>query len=276
MMNIVYLTSFYYLVKLGSVSKAAEKLTYAQSTVSYHLKSLQNDYGLLYVKKAGNIDLTEKGQLIFEFIEEFIEKEEKLQKKINPTQDTLRIGTISSIMAFILTEKLAGFRRSNQHLKIEIVLKEESQLIDMLLNDQLDCIYIFDEKIDIASAYSVSKKEVPFDIISKGMLDIEHLDEYRMILTEKNCSYRAAFLKEWTFKEKVVVTLSLESPKEIIRSLQASNEMAFLPRYVTDQLPNAVFDRQELILDTPFYLQFIYDSKNSLAVDFFKKVIVET
>ncbi len=52
--------------------------------------------------------------------------------------------------------------------------------------------------------------------------------------------------------------------------------MAFLPRYVTDQLPNAVFDRQELILDTPFYLQFIYDSKNSLAVDFFKKVIVET
>ncbi|MHC5372165.1 LysR family transcriptional regulator [Enterococcus sp. LJL120] len=275
-MNIIFLTSFYYLVSLESISKAAEKLGYSQSTVSYHIKSLQDNYGILYFKKGGRVHLTETGYLVFEFIEEFLEKEEQLHKKIFKTNSTLRVGTISSILEFVLTGKINNFRRRNPHLKVEIVLKEEAELFNMLLSNQLDCIYIFDKKIEISRDYFVHKQEMSFDLISKGSSNFTQREEYRMILTDKKCTYRAAFLKEFPDKDKVTVSLELESPKEIIRLLNPINELAFLPKYVTRNLSKEEFNRQEVTLDTIFYLQFIYGKKNVLAADFFETSILNS
>lgn len=273
MMNIVFLTSFYYLVTLGSISKAAEKLGYSQSTVSYHIKSLQDNHGILYFKKSGNVNLTETGNLVFEFIEEFLEKEKKLYNKIFNTNDVLRVGTVSSILEFVLTENLNDFRRKNNHLKVEIILEEESELIKMLQNNQLDCIYIFDIKIEMSEDYFVYTKKTPFDLISKGISNFTQRKEYRMILTDKKCTYRAAFLKEFPDKDKVIISLELESPNEIIRSLNPINELAFLPRYVTRNLPEGEFNLYEVPLDTSFYLQFIYGKKIFLQQIFLKQLL---
>lgn len=275
-MNLVFLTSFYYLVKLGSISKSAEKLDYSQSTVSYHLKCLQNHYGILYFKRNGKIHLTETGCLVFEFIEEFLEKEEQLNSKVFKTSDTLRIGTIPSILEFNLRENLNNFRRKNNRLKVEIILKDENELVNMLSNNQLDCIYIFNKKIDMPKKYSIYRQEVSFDLISKGVSNFQEREEYRMILTEKKCTYRTAFLKEFIHRDRVLVSLELESPNDIIRSLNPIDEIAFLPQYVTSNLSREKFNRRELTLATTFYLQFIYTKTNALAADFFKTAVLKS
>ncbi len=60
------LKTFYYIAKLGNITKAAEFLRLSQSALSKSLKILENCLQTrLFYRETGGLKLTEKGEILF-------------------------------------------------------------------------------------------------------------------------------------------------------------------------------------------------------------------
>ncbi len=66
MIDIEKLRSFYYVIKEGSLIKAASALDKNHTTLSKHLTDLEQSYNIkLFVRKRKRLELTEKGKELF-------------------------------------------------------------------------------------------------------------------------------------------------------------------------------------------------------------------
>ena len=69
-MNLDHLTYFKTLVKLGSRSETAERLSITPSTLSLALSKLEQEVGVpLIQKKRGSVELTSEGEAFYEYVE---------------------------------------------------------------------------------------------------------------------------------------------------------------------------------------------------------------
>ena len=70
-MEIRNLMSFIHVAELNSFTKAAERLGYSQSTISFQIKQLENELGcLLFDRINHSISLTDKGKELLEYAQQ--------------------------------------------------------------------------------------------------------------------------------------------------------------------------------------------------------------
>ena len=79
-MEIQQLKGFYYSAKLGSLTKAAERMAITQSAVSQQIKSLEEELSAKLFNRFGpHKDLTSDGQLFFDLVSPLIQEIEALK-----------------------------------------------------------------------------------------------------------------------------------------------------------------------------------------------------
>lgn len=124
-MDTKYLRTLKAILETGSFQKAALKLNYSQSTVTFHIQQLEQEFSLKLFDKIGRkMVLTQAGQELLPHIEAILQEVEWIQnyeKNLSEMNGTLRIGMPDSLLCYKMQPLLNAFKKEapNIHLIIQ-------------------------------------------------------------------------------------------------------------------------------------------------------------
>lgn len=138
---------FYYVAINQNLTRAAESLFISQPAVTQAIKKLEQQigYSLFYRTKHG-MNLTKEGEIIFEYLKFPIEclgsAKKEIENKIHKAESLIRLGGGNTVIEHNLLKPLQKFR--SKHQSIDFVIKHDrsTQLIELLIQDQLDLIIL--------------------------------------------------------------------------------------------------------------------------------------
>lgn len=136
-MDIKQLTYFITIAEEGTITQAANKLHMAQPPLSTQLKLLEDELGVKLIERgARKIKLTDAGKILYQRAKHILEIKTSTEKEIEEfrkgIQGTLRLGTISSSGAVLLSKRIIDFNKKYPNIKFEIHEGNTYELIEKL------------------------------------------------------------------------------------------------------------------------------------------------
>ena len=204
-LNYQHLFYFWQVAKVGSITKACDKLGLAQPTISNQITLLERSLGIKLFRKSGrNIILTERGELAFNYATEIFSLGQQLTRVITGQQ----------------VEKIAhlsiGFTKSMDEVAvgkiIEPVLNERTRISLTVINEKMELIYsaiqnnIFDfiiSDLKLSGKYRNKIFDTPLGASYMAIYAPQNL-------TEKYKSQKPSDFKDAPF---ILPTLNLEKRK---------------------------------------------------------------
>lgn len=239
-MDIRHLMTFLWVAKLGSFTKAAEKLGYVQSSISAQIGALERELGVnLFQRISGkNVTLTVDGERLLPVAEEIVTLSEKAKGTIRPQQDTVHIATIESISNSRLKGLFHAFHMEYPHINLIIhygscaenlsLLQKEDVEIAILLDHkttspELDVQIICSEKLSLLVTHQ-------HELFNQEFVSPVHLNGMDIILTEQGCSYREMFVN-LIHAERIIPQrfVEINSITAIVDMIKAGRGIALLP-----------------------------------------------
>ena len=131
----------------GSISKAAERLFMAQSSLSQYLAALEHEVGSrLFVRTSTGVRPTESGRLMIEYAYRERSEYHRLRDEIQDVEalkgGRVILGISTFRGTFLLPPVLAAFRREYPSVNVEIVEANSMALEGMLKNGTIDIALI--------------------------------------------------------------------------------------------------------------------------------------
>lgn len=114
-MDTKYLLTLKTILETGSFQKAAKKLNYTQSTVTFHIQQLELEFSVKLFEKIGRkMCLTEAGREILPHINLILHETEWIQNYGNDISEfngTLKIGMPDFLLCYAMTPLIAIFQK---------------------------------------------------------------------------------------------------------------------------------------------------------------------
>lgn len=188
------------IIEIGSFTKAAQELGYAQSTITFHIQSLEDYYKKPIFNRIGkSIKLTEFGQMLSEQVDILLSTYDALENfsisESNP-KGVLRIGAPESLIMYRLPSIIKQYKLAYPQVEITIVNDSCSQLRDRLTSHELDIGFILQPEYTYSQLKTILLKEeemcfvAPCDYHGEDFLPS---DSQMVLYTEKDCDYRQNF-----------------------------------------------------------------------------------
>lgn len=196
--------TFFYTAKLGSLSRAAEKLCITQAAASMALKELESQFGeKLFDRMGKKLILNENGRAIVTPVSELIGRTNDLEDFFfakSGLSGHLIIGASSTIGNYVLPEYIARFIDNNRKSSVNLNVGNTAEIIDKVLKFEVDigiiegfCSESVVKEIswlDDELAIFVSKNH---HLAGKQDITIKDLEECDWILREKGSGTRDVF-----------------------------------------------------------------------------------
>jgi DNA-binding transcriptional LysR family regulator len=140
-----------------SFSRAAEALYISQPAVSKAVRELEQQVGVpLFDRGAGKLRLTEAGHLLAERGRVILSVEESAEEDLQALrglhQGVLRIGSSTTIAAYLLPRVIATYLRSHPNIDLRLTIKNTARIVQLLLDYQIDVALVegpvADERIE--------------------------------------------------------------------------------------------------------------------------------
>ena len=136
---------FYEVAKNKSISAASKSMYISQPAISKAIKNLETDLGVvLFYRTLNGTVLTEKGQELFEYVEEafnsFRAAEKKMSENKNLEKGSLSVGVPSHIASFYLMNKIVKFHEEYSKIDITVVNRPSRELLKLLENNEIDFV----------------------------------------------------------------------------------------------------------------------------------------
>lgn len=149
-MELKYLQTFRTIVAEGSFSKAAEKLNYTQSTITFQMGQLENELSTKLFEKIGRrMFLTKAGQQLIPYIDDVIVSVEKMrgfETNLTEYQGDLHIGIGETLLCYQLPHILKEFHKQAPKTRLFLRSMNCCDIRDELRNGTID-LGIFYEDI---------------------------------------------------------------------------------------------------------------------------------
>lgn len=141
-MDLKILNTFKAIVDEGSFSKAARRLNYTQSTITFHIGQLERDLHVKLFEKVGRrMVLTKAGEELVPYVEEVIQSVNKMsnfQTDLTECTGDLRIGAPESLLCFYLPFRLKEFHARAPHVHLLLQSMNSGNTLSALKNDDID------------------------------------------------------------------------------------------------------------------------------------------
>ncbi len=181
-MNLLKFQIVELLDKHRKVTAVAEVLGLKQPTVTYHMKSLEQEYGVkLFEPRMDKVILTEAGRALLHYAGKInslaAEARRTAQEYGTPGRGTLRIGASYVPATYMLPRLLKEFAARHPKVTVTLAVKPSSVIKEMLLSHEID--------LGVLSAE-------PFRL---PMLDVRELCDDELVLAHAPDHYLAASSK---------------------------------------------------------------------------------
>jgi DNA-binding transcriptional LysR family regulator len=240
-MDLDNLKTFLEVARLGSFSRAAEKVLRSQPAVSAQIRQLEQEYGKrLLDRSAKSVRLTPAGEIVFDYAQQLLTLQAKAQAVAE--QDGVRSGTLSiganeGTFLYVLPRVLAKYHKQFPKVKIsvyrsfthKVATKVEEGVVDLgvltmpVKSPSLEVIPVFRDRI-LLMAGSVSP------LFGKKTATLEEVAAEPIILP-KTGSIRKLMEKNLRpFRDNLNVTMELTSVVMIKRFVRAGFGVSLICR----------------------------------------------
>ncbi|MGM0397246.1 MAG: selenium metabolism-associated LysR family transcriptional regulator [Bacillota bacterium] len=142
-MDIRQLKTFMEVTKLGSFSKAAEKLYLTQPTVTNHVQAIEREFGTVLINRiTKGITLTEAGNIVYKNSIDIINSYEMMKYELDQykgkIEGRLEITSSSVPRKHLLPELVSGFRKKYPLVTFSVLDVDSSMVIERILDGYID------------------------------------------------------------------------------------------------------------------------------------------
>ncbi|WP_409346576.1 LysR family transcriptional regulator [Paenibacillus sp. MBLB4367] len=229
-MELDYYRSFREVARRQSMTRAAESLGYAQSSVTTQIQKLEKHYGVPLFERCGRtLRLTPPGEILLKLASQMLESYEiSLETVGNQASGTLLIGTIDSLAAYYLPPYLQQLRRLCPELNVQLQPEREDVLIKKVKEGDADVGLLLERGPADSALRCLPVREEPLVIVVPTDHPLAQLDRIEpadlegteLIVSEESCVYRGYFeraLKERQVPYRIGFELgSLEAIKQCV------------------------------------------------------------
>jgi DNA-binding transcriptional LysR family regulator len=150
--NLRFVEAFHWVVALGSVTRAAEKLHLTQSAVSSRIAALETEVGaLLLDRRAKPVRPTTAGRRFLVHAEKLLEVQQALKAELGGRRHAdgaprpaaavpLRVGLIESVLHAWAPEWMRAMHAEDPALALELTVETSPLLVDQLVRGALDLV----------------------------------------------------------------------------------------------------------------------------------------
>ncbi len=198
-MEIRHVKTFCAIVKYGSFSKAAQALGYAQSTVTAHIKALENDLHLpLFDRLGKKVLLTKAGHQFHPYALELLaiyEKAQEIPQNSDDLEGTLSISSNESLAVYRLPQLLRTYKQENPKVNIVLETNTNEHAMNKLREGETDVIFIIGESMEHNDFITRTFCNESFGWILPPQYSTHSnpfclLKDTQFIFTEQSCGYR--------------------------------------------------------------------------------------
>lgn len=242
-MEIRNIETFVMAVENNSFSKAAEILGYTQSTVTVHIKQLEDEFGVLLFERIGKrIHLTEEGAKFYDQAVRIIKEvkdAERLMTRSSEPSGVLRLGTVASLSSRRIPGQLLRLHEKYPLIKVVLDSEDPLTLLEKLRHNELDILYMTSDEISGDDLVSCYEKNEPLHFVAssnhpladKRNVTLDDILSCDLVLSERNLS----ILKKITADEKKIEPFLMTGMLNLILDTVAhSSAVSLLPDYVTE------------------------------------------
>ncbi|MCD8225587.1 MAG: LysR family transcriptional regulator [Clostridiales bacterium] len=251
-MEIREINTFLLAARLESFSKAARELGYSQAAVTIQIQNLEKELDARLFDRIGRKTvLTHTGQIFYSHAlnisREISATKSDIMRRSELT-GTLSIGAIDSVCTCILPPLIEEYHQRYPAVTIRIVPDSPAILLDSLAKNQLDLVYLLDQRIFEPRLKKVIEEpeeiifvtSVSHPVTKKESLVLDEVLSWPFILTEKDASYRFA-LDQYLGATGRTLNPFLETRNTefIVQLLKSGSALSFLPRFTVQHEINA-------------------------------------
>lgn len=237
--------SFLRVTELGSFSKAAESMGYAQSTVTMQIQQLEEELGKpLFDRFGRTVSLTDFGEIYLPLARQMYNISLEMQTLASiPTalSGTLKIGIIESIFYSNFQNLIPKYQAQYPKVTLDFQIASSTELYELLFKNKVDIICCLAESLMEQKFVTLLSKPAPLVFVSNRanrlansrMVSLEQLAQESFILTEEISIYHQILLKLFAdHRLPLQQSIRLKSTRGIVEVLQYNNGVSFLPEYV--------------------------------------------
>lgn len=245
------LVTFLRVAELQNFTQAANALGYAQSTVTFHIQSLEEELGVVLFDRIGKkISLTLAGEYLLHYANEMVRLESEMRevgKRVEQLSGTLRVGVVESILYTYAEDIILEFHKRYPNVVLEIHAYSSLELLDRLRENQVDMVVFIGKKIadpfymrDLikpVNVYFVTSTENR--LASKKTIGLEEVLQESLILPEKESLYRKMAEEIAAYYDFVLEpSIQINNTSTIMELLKRGLGISFLPDYLTQKEVN--------------------------------------
>lgn len=206
-MEFRHLQTFQAIVKEGSFLKAAEKLQYAQSTITLHIQKLEEELGVkLFSRRGKRTELTVAGRTLKDHTDQLLYRAVQLQQAMTDLvagkAGQLRVGSVEPVASVHLPAILVDFCRRYPQVRLSLEVGVTQIISQRVANGTLDLAICSSPAANLGLIFKPLFQDPISLLIPKNHhlateknLTVSLLAEERLILTEEQCPYREVLEK---------------------------------------------------------------------------------
>lgn len=250
-MDLKYLNTFRVVVEAGSFSKAAERLNYTQSTITFQIGQLEQELSTSLFEKIGRkMVLTKAGEHLIPYVDEVLSSVDRLRNfedDLAECQGDLRVGVGETLLCWHLPAILKEFHRLAPKARLFLRSMNCYDIRDELMSGLLDVGVFY----DCVGGFGTSLTTYPFGtypltLVASPEVKNQYPDfitadqqiPFPFIINEPTCVFRQIF--EQYLREKSIMldhTIELWSIPTIKNLVKNDVGISYLPRFaVQDEL----------------------------------------
>ena len=248
-MDIKYLNTFRAIVEEGGFSKAADRLNYTQSTITFQIGQLEQELNTKLFEKIGRrMVLTKAGEQLIPYVDNVLESVNKMhnfERDLAECQGDLHIGVGETLLCFRLPEILKEFHNTAPKARLFIRSMNCYEIRDEVLNGSLD-LGVFYQDVGGFGSNLQTNSLGEFETVlvaspqtAKKYPDFITPDQQiplPFIINEPNCIFRQIY-EEYTRSRSILMdhTIELWSIPTIKNLVKSDVGVSYLPRFAVQE-----------------------------------------
>ncbi|MBD3921680.1 LysR family transcriptional regulator [Paenibacillus sp. PR3] len=205
-MDLKELTTFQTIVQEGTFSRAAEKLNYAQSTITNQIQRLEKELGIPLFDRGWDAQLTAAGRLFADEVDRLIQHWHEVADLARSLEQeeigTLRIGAIEAILESVLPNALRRFQQVKPRIAWQITTGNTDTLAEAALEGKLDfaicgepggSLPIYFEPMYEEKTVLIADRAHP--LCGRSEVTLEEIFRYPIVAGGSTCLYALQFGK---------------------------------------------------------------------------------
>ncbi len=247
-MDVKNLVTLKTIVEEGSFLKAAQKLNYTQSTITFQVQQLENELNIKLFEKIGrNMKITENGREILKYTDDILQNMEKI-KRVGHQDDEitgeLKIAVRETLLSYKMQEVLVNFKHKAPNVKISLQSSNCFQIRNGILNGDVDIGIFYDVGILHESLHITKLRTYPIVLVGSTELDESCCDfatpnqriHTNFITNERHSVFRDVF-ENYLREQNIILddTIELWSVEAIKKSVISNLGVSHLPIFTVQE-----------------------------------------